>query len=192
MIKTVIFDFFGVISSEVAPFWFGERYDEAEAKRLKEKYMSAADIGKVSAEELFESLSRLSGEPPKKIHDDFLALARIDYEMVSLIKGLSNEYNIVLLSNAQSELLDEIMSRDGLYDLFDHTVISGKEGIAKPDGKIFDLALLRSGSAACESVFIDDNPKNVSAAEMRGIRGILFDGIDGLRHKLDKIGVKCK
>ena len=192
MIKTIIFDFFGVISSEVAPFWFGARYTEEEAKRLKEEYMSVADLGKVSADELFESLSRLSGEPPKKIHDDFMSLSRIDHEMVSFIKNLSCDYKIVLLSNAESELLDEIMKRDDLYGLFDYTVISGKEGIAKPCGEIFDLALTRSDSLAEESVFIDDNPKNVSAAMSRGIRGILFEGIDSLRHEFGKIGIKCK
>lgn len=189
MIKTVIFDFFGVISSEVAPFWFAERFCLEDAKRLKDEYMSPADRGEVTIDALFDSLSSLSGEAAEKIRSDFFKLAVIDKNMVSLIRALSEKYKIVLLSNAEYDFLDEIMRRDNLYGLFDYTVISGKEKIAKPDTAIFKLALSRSGAIAEESVFIDDNPKNTDAARSVGINAIVFDGVENLMRELEKLGV---
>ena len=39
------------------------------------------------------------------------------------------------------------------------TVISGIEGVEKPDSRIYELALERAGVAADESVFVGDNPE---------------------------------
>lgn len=189
MIKNVIFDFFGVISSEVAPIWFEKRFNLEDAKRLKEEYMSPADRGEITSETLFDNLSSLSGEAAEKIRSDFFNLAIIDKNIVSLIASLSKKYKIVLLSNAEYDFIDEIMRRDNLYGLFDYTVISGKEKIAKPDTAIFKLALSRSGAIAEESVFIDDNPKNTDAARSVGINAIVFDGVENLIRELEKLGV---
>ena len=92
MKKTVIFDFFGVISSEVSPFWFAERFDAEEAIRLKEEYMTPADRGDLSEDEVFEGLARLSGETPDAIRADFLRRVVINSEVVDLIKMIKKKY----------------------------------------------------------------------------------------------------
>jgi 2-haloacid dehalogenase len=46
------------------------------------------------------------------------------------------------------------------------------------------LALQRFGIKAEETVFIDDNPNNVAAANALGITGILFEGKENLEEKL--------
>ena len=63
-------------------------------------------------------------------------------------------------------------------------VISGIERVMKPDHRIFELALNRFGIKAEETVFIDDNPKNVQAACELGIKGVLFQSKDLLLSKL--------
>ena len=66
-------------------------------------------------------------------------------------------------------------------------VISGIEHVMKPDPRIFELALQRFGIKAEETVFIDDNPKNVAAANALGIRGILFEGKEKLEITLNNL-----
>ena len=63
-------------------------------------------------------------------------------------------------------------------------VISGIERVMKPDPRIFQLALQRFGIKAEETVFIDDNPNNVAAANALGITGILFEGKEQLERDL--------
>ena len=190
MITTVIFDFFGVVSSEVAPFWFGARFAREEAIRLKQEYMEPADHGDISKEELFARLSALSGEAAEDIEAEFSRLAVINRDTVEVIKALKGKYKVGLLSNAQAEWLEDIFVREDLHGLFDLEVISGRVRATKPSVEIYRIALERLNVTADEAVFIDDNPKNVAAAETLGIHGIVFESADKLRCDLSDLDVK--
>ena len=189
-IKNIVFDFFGVISSEVAPYWFAERFPEEEAKRLKYQYLEPADHGDISRAELFASLSALSGEPADKIESDFNRLAVINRDTVDLINRLKSSYRIALLSNAQGEWLADILERENLGDLFEEMVISSKVRLTKPSPEIYNFLLDKMNLIPCETVFLDDNPKNVEAARSRGMQAILFTNAKDAEQKLREIGVE--
>ena len=57
-----------------------------------------------------------------------------------------------------------------------HEVIDSSEiGIRKPDARIYEHALEKLGGVAPErSLFVDDYPANIAAAEALGIRGVLM------------------
>jgi putative hydrolase of the HAD superfamily len=82
--------------------------------------------------------------------------------------------------------LDDLLARLGLRDLFDVRVISGVEGIEKPDPAIFRLALARAGLRAEEVVYVGDIPDfDVMPAAALGMYPVLIDrrerhqGFDG-------------
>jgi putative hydrolase of the HAD superfamily len=59
---------------------------------------------------------------------------------------------------------------------FAFMVISGKEGVEKPDPAIFRLALERGGVAPEEAVFVGDHPRlDVDAASELGMTAVLID-----------------
>lgn len=61
-----------------------------------------------------------------------------------------------------------------LDELFDVVIDSSEEGVRKPDPRIYHLTLERLGGVAPErSVFLDDYPGNVAAAQALGMAGIL-------------------
>jgi 2-haloacid dehalogenase len=51
-------------------------------------------------------------------------------------------------------------------------VISGEEGITKPDPKVFDKALELLGHEARDVFFVDDHPGHVRAAVDLGMGGL--------------------
>jgi HAD superfamily hydrolase (TIGR01509 family) len=57
---------------------------------------------------------------------------------------------------------------------FDVAVISGQEGVAKPDRRIFEILVERVGRPAGELLFVDDSPRNVEAARAFGIETIHY------------------
>ena len=48
--KALIFDYFGVLSSEVAPFWLERYFDRETAARLKAQVVARADRGELTEE----------------------------------------------------------------------------------------------------------------------------------------------
>jgi HAD superfamily hydrolase (TIGR01509 family) len=72
---------------------------------------------------------------------------------------------------------------------FGVTVVSGQEGIAKPDPRIFGLFCARAGVAPGECVFVDDSEANVAAARAVGMDGIRFTGPEALERALAERGL---
>ncbi len=69
-------------------------------------------------------------------------------------------------------------------DIFGGVVVSGAEGLVKPDPRIFQLAIDRFGLEAEHTVYIDDRLENVQAAEHIGMIGHHFTGADKLEADL--------
>lgn len=61
-----------------------------------------------------------------------------------------------------------------VFDRFRNIIVSGTEKRMKPDPAIYALAIARFGIDPAGVIFIDDNAKNVAAAEAAGIAGHLF------------------
>ena len=59
--------------------------------------------------------------------------------------------------------------RDRFPELFDGVVISGEEGIRKPDPKIYELGAERIGLPPDQVVFVDDLPGNLKPARELGM-----------------------
>ncbi|MEQ8839949.1 MAG: HAD family phosphatase [Acidimicrobiales bacterium] len=72
---------------------------------------------------------------------------------------------------------------------FDGVVISGREGVVKPDPKIFELLCARHGVVPETAVFIDDSPANIAAAARLGFHTVLFTSPDQCRRDLIALGL---
>ena len=88
------------------------------------------------------------------------------------------------LTNWSHELYPHAPRQFEFLTLLQDVVVSGTEGIAKPDPRIFELTVARTGLRAAELVFIDDRATNVEAAVAAGLDGIVFTGADTLRAEL--------
>lgn len=60
-------------------------------------------------------------------------------------------------------------NRTHFASLFDAVVISGEEGVRKPERAIYETALQRLGLPAQEVVFVDDLPGNLKPARVLGM-----------------------
>lgn len=76
-----------------------------------------------------------------------------------------------------------------LGEVFGTTIVSGQEGIMKPDQRIFDLLCERAGVAPEDCVFIDDSEKNVKGAMDAGWDAIRFTDAPALRAALEQRGL---
>ena len=93
------------------------------------------------------------------------------------------------LTNWSAETFPPPRQRFEFLSWFDGIVVSGDEGVIKPDPRIFRILLDRYRIAPDEAVFIDDNPGNAAAATALGIHGIHFRSPELLRHELETLGL---
>ncbi|HEY5988512.1 MAG TPA: HAD-IA family hydrolase [Streptosporangiaceae bacterium] len=63
------------------------------------------------------------------------------------------------------------LAADGVAGLVDAVVLSCDADVAKPDRRIFELALGRLDAQPGQALFIDDTPGHVAAAEALGMAG---------------------
>jgi 2-haloacid dehalogenase len=71
----------------------------------------------------------------------------------------------------------------------DDAIISGEEGVIKPDRAIFDIAAARIAHAPQDTLFIDDRRANIEAAMDAGFIGHHFTGADALRAEFARRGI---
>ncbi len=93
------------------------------------------------------------------------------------------------LSNMEADTYPVRRDRFAFMRWFDGAVISGIEGVAKPDQRIFEIMVSRHDLDPRRTVFIDDSPANVAAARALGFRAIRFVSPEELRNELRRLGV---
>ena len=173
--ELIIFDFFGVISSEIAPIWLRKYFDEETSKTIKRDIVSQVDIGEISEEELYIKLGDLAKLTPEKVKNEWEKLVIINTELTDFIRSIKNNYLIALLSNASETFLRKILDKYSLYDLFDTIVISSEEKIVKPNEEIYNIVLNRLDIKPEKALMIDDNINNINGSKEAGIEGIIYN-----------------
>jgi 2-haloacid dehalogenase len=88
------------------------------------------------------------------------------------------------LTNWSAETFAVTRNRFEWLDWFDGMLLSGEEGMTKPDPAIFRLLLDRFGLDPGATVFVDDSEANVAAARELGIDAVRFTGPGQLRREL--------
>jgi len=113
-----------------------------------------------------------------RLYAEFLDLA--NYRLFPDVEGAlsrleSAGLRLGLVSNFE-EWLERLLEQLGVTRFFQVRVISGVEGIEKPNPAIFRLALARAGVEPEESVYVGDSPEfDTAPAEALGMLGVLID-----------------
>jgi 2-haloacid dehalogenase len=94
----------------------------------------------------------------------------------------------VALTNWSADLFHPTRRRFGLLNRFAGIVVSGEEGIAKPDPRLFTIVLERYAIDPAAAVFIDDNQHNCDTASSLGLEVINFTGAEQARQRLVELG----
>ena len=180
-ITTILLDMYGVILEEskgyFIPYTFGS-FDQAEYDRLtrqfkEEKLFTRAANGEMTSDEF---LMQLGFQDPQyhmvNYIDNFLHL---DQGFREFAERYSTKYDFVLLSNDVAEWSAWITEHHDLDQYFTHKIVSGDVKCRKPDRRIYEIALERTGKKPEECCFVDNSVKNLITAAELGIEPILFN-----------------
>jgi 2-haloacid dehalogenase len=93
------------------------------------------------------------------------------------------------LTNMEEETYPLRLERFPFLGWFDGTVVSGLEGVAKPEPAIFRRLLDRFALTPNTTLMIDDREENLDAARRLGIQTVQFHSSRQLRVELEAVGV---
>jgi 2-haloacid dehalogenase len=107
-----------------------------------------------------------------RTHFDLSLLGPVE-ENVAVLRDLARAgVPVFALTNWSAELFPTALRRFDFLALFDDIVVSGAEGLAKPDPAIFDVLRRRVGHPLRECLFVDDSLANVAAAAAAGMDAV--------------------
>lgn len=113
------------------------------------------------------------------------------HDTVEIFRALkqSGKYKLYALTNWSGELFPIALELYEFLHWFDGRVVSGDEKMRKPFPEFYQLILDRFQLTPEETLFIDDNLRNIKAAEEMNIQCIRFESPEQLRNDLTVRGI---
>ena len=197
-INTIIFDLGGVLIDWNPRYVFDDNYFDTAEKReyffnniCTNDWNEEQDAGR-SIVEATQTLVQQFPDWEQPIRDYYgrwtdMLKASIP-ETVELFRELkkSERYKIYALTNWQVGLFDIALVRYNFLHWFDGRVVSGEEKTRKPFPEFYQRLLNRYNVNPAEALFIDDNLRNVKAAETLGITSIHFQSPSQLKEEIKR------
>ena len=185
MSRLFIFDFFGVLSGEIANRFFYNHFDSENALKIKDQYFIPADRGDKTFTEVVEKISNDLGIKYEDILAEFKQYGVVNEELFKYILKLKEKNHIALLSNAPKDLHKLLYSQINLNEYFERVYISGQQGLFKPDLKFYELLVNSFDQKFDEIYMIDDSEKNLKNLDKINIKGILYTNNEKLFEQLN-------
>jgi len=186
-IKALIFDYYGVISTDALWALSGVSPDDGPDEKFH-KIAAQHNLGKLNWTEFADRIAQEIGKSSEEVTRAY-AQNRLNFPLIDSIRDVKSKYKIALLSNASRTDLEPIFEKSGIDNLFDCLVVSSDVGLVKPDPKIYAIALDNLGVSPDEAVMIDDQIHNVNGAIHAGLSGVHYQNLQQLKSDLSKMGV---
>ncbi len=199
-ISSVIFDMDGVLSHldrarrcEAFAAISGLTPAEVQERIWESGFDERADEGAFTADEYLEEFGRRLGGPISL--DQWIVARRagmtLDREVLPLVEVVSRRATVAMLTN-NGPLLRAHLGRIApeVSALFgERAFVSCQFGTGKDHPEVFGLVLSAIGGTPEGALFIDDSPSYVANARAAGLHGYDYEGIEGLRVELRRLGL---
>lgn len=199
-IDAIIFDLGGVLIDWNPSYVFDKMFDDEEKKKHFFENICTLDWNEKqdAGRPLREATEELTAKHPewKEYIEAYYGRweemlgGPID-DTVEIFRQLkaSGKYKLYALTNWSAELFPIALERYDFLHWFDGRVVSGEEKMRKPFREFYQLILDRFQLTAEETLFIDDNLRNIKAAEEIGLVSIPFQSPSQLKHDLIARGI---
>ena len=200
-IKNIIFDFGGVVMDWNPRYFFKDYFNDDEKMEFflkniaTDEWNAEQDRGRTLAEGTEIQVAKFPRweKELRAYYDNWTTMLRSDIpKNVEVLRKLEHSnYELFGLTNWSAETFPYALENYDFFKIFDgKIVVSGTEKVIKPNPKIWEVLLERYHIKAEESVFIDDNAKNIEVAKSLGFITIHITPETDLEKELKDLGLK--
>ena len=194
-IKAIIFDLGGVLIDWNPAYVFDKMFDDEARKKYFFDHICTPDWNEEqdAGRSLQSATEELVNRHPewKEYIEAFYGrweemLGGPIQETVEIFRALKAQgrFRLYALTNWSAELFPIALGRYDFLHWFDGRVVSGEEKMRKPFPEFYQLILERFQLTPAETLFIDDSPRNIRAAEEAGLPCIRFISPQQLKEEL--------
>lgn len=186
MIKAVIFDCFGVLTTDTWRAFTASlpaNVDVEAARELNRSY----DAGLITKAAFLKGVHEITGHEPRQVETLLDNEITKNTELLNYIQELKKSYKIGLLSNVGTPWITDAFLDEAEQKLFDAMIFSYQAGMTKPDHRIFKLACDKLGVQHEEAVMIDDIDRYCSEARAVGLSAVCYQDITQMKSELEHI-----
>ncbi len=189
MIKAVIFDCFGVLTTDLL-MEFTASLSEEIMPRIHE-IIHKRGAGLISREEFVDSLTEITGQSREYIETVSRPGGIKNVKLLAYIRKLKSKgLKIGLLSNVGSNWVRDEFLTNKEQKLFNDILLSYEVNLVKPDPEIFNLAAERLRVDIAETILIDDIERYCQAAKSEGMQAIVYKNFPQMKRELEKLLAK--
>ncbi len=198
-IKTVVFDLGGVLidwnprhlyrnifDSEAETEWFLENITTSEWNRKQDagrSFETAVSVLQSKYPAYSKQIMAYYHRWPEMIGGEIR-------DSVSVLRQVKSAgYPLYALTNWSAQTFPLVNGEYEFFDHFDGIVVSGHEGVAKPDPEIYQVLIDRYEIDPTTTLFIDDSEPNIISAKKIGFQTIHFENSQQMNKELTRLGV---
>ena len=199
-IDTVVFDIGNVLTDFAwDKFLVFKGYDDKMVERIAKATVYSDDWveydkGNLTNEEIIARFVENDPEIRSEIEDSFKNIDGIILKREKTIPWIralkAAGYKVLYLSNFSKQALEGCPDAMAFLDETDGGILSFREHVVKPDPAIYNLLVSRYNLTPSKTVFIDDTPVNIEAAQNLGWKGIIYRDYKQVVDELTTLGVK--
>ena len=147
--------------------------------------------GEISPEAFYEEVKRRTGltlpyDRFVPIWSDIFSENRV---VSNMVRKLKKKYTLALLSNTNILHFNHVHEHFSIIRDVEYAILSFREGLRKPDPKIFQIAFNRFHVTPKQTLYVDDRENFVIAGQKLGLEGIHFKSEEALAGELASRGI---
>lgn len=187
MIKAIIFDCFGVLTTDGwLPFKRKHFSNDPERELQATDLNKQVDAGLADYDQFLRDIAALAGvsvaEARVSIEDNVA-----NQELFAYIRRvLKPRFKIGMLSNAGGDWIKDLFDKDQA-ELLGATSLSCQTGFVKPDERAYHDIANKLGVDPGTCIFVDDQPRYCTAAEAVGMRTVVYQSTEQCIRDIDRL-----
>ena len=200
-IKAIIFDAYGTLfdvnsAAEKCKEKLGDKWEgfanywrttQLEYTWLRSLMRRHKDFWQITEDSLDKSMNfyNIDNSMRSELLNLYKVLSPFTEVRDTLKKVKQSNYKLAILSNGTPDLLNELVVRNQLKDIFDDIFSVEEAGIFKPDSKVYDLPINKYNIEKNEVLFLSANTWDVSGAGNYGYNTVWVNRNNNIFDKLD-------
>ena len=187
MVKAVIFDCFGVLTTDTWRLFLSGLPREADIETARQVHRQY-NAGLITKQDCSERIKAATGSSFIEVEDAVDQTMAKNAPLLDYINELHDRgFKTAILSNVGSNWIRDTLLSAAEQKFFDEFIFSYQVQLLKPDPQMYQLTCDRLGVEPAEALFVDDKEPYCQAARAIGMQAVCYQDFAQIHDDLERM-----